>query len=263
MTFLVLSSHTKPGSTAPINHQIYCRKHGYKYLFDATPYPLKSPYDQKLAAVCHNLEGADWLMWMDDDAYFMDHTIKLESFVDDQSDYIFCNSPVNPLNNKWTFINSGVFFVRNTPETKKLLFDALATDINMVKEWWDKDKYGFFTHGDQDRLLYQFVVNGLVDTKLKVCEFTDFNARRYHFDQRYDQHFVLHYVGYLDKYFIMEKFAKLYGLNRFMTTDSEAQLSEFRWSVFYEAKQRKMSSLRRFVRHLRRFRQGNRLTFKF
>lgn len=74
MAVHILSSHTHPRLASPVNHQCYAGRHGYGYLFDVTPYPVASPYDQKLHAILRALDGMpddDVLVWIDDDAYFM------------------------------------------------------------------------------------------------------------------------------------------------------------------------------------------------
>ena len=93
---LVLSGHTRPGSPAPINHRVYCDRHGYAYAFDSTPYNIASVYDHKLRAVIANLKRAAWIAWFDDDAYFMNHAIELARFIptDSSVDFVFCNSPI-------------------------------------------------------------------------------------------------------------------------------------------------------------------------
>lgn len=115
---LILSSHTDPKFTAPVNHVLYSRRHGYGYLFDVTPYPLASKYDQKLWSITENMKRsrAAWIMWVDDDAYFMDHSVRLETFLptDDGIDFIICRSPISS-RGKWSLVNAGLFFVRNTP----------------------------------------------------------------------------------------------------------------------------------------------------
>lgn len=74
MAVLILSSHSDPRQPAPVNHQCYAARHGYGYLFDATPDHLASPCDQKLRAVSNALgllRDDDVLVWIDDDAYTM------------------------------------------------------------------------------------------------------------------------------------------------------------------------------------------------
>lgn len=258
MKILVLSSHTQPGLTAPINHQIYCAKHGYDYLFDATPYPIQSIYDQKIKAVSCNLPHCDWLLWIDHDAYFMNHGIRLESFIEayEKHDMIFCKSPVNARTSEWTtewtLLNSGVFLVRNSSQNQILIEQMLNTDLQMVEEWWDKDKYGAFTKGDQDRIVYQLAIQNLLNSKVKILEHSAFNARPRDFQDRADEHFVVHFCGFQRKIAAIEQFRKKFRLNRFLVPEAVA-IENFQWSVFFSALQpeRKMSWVRRALRKAR------------
>jgi len=210
---LVLASHTRPRSTAPINHQVYCEGHGLRYRFDVTPYSLVTKFDQKLLSILGNLDGTDWLFWMDDDAFFMDHQIDLKQLIPDDpaADFVFCNSPVNP-KGQWTVLNTGLFFVRNRPSARALLEDVLATDPETVRAWWDPTEHGHFTHGDQDRVVYQVLTRGLLGNRVHIVDFTAFNARSYHFTERRDQHFVLHLCGE-DKRAVVADFRRRFGLD--------------------------------------------------
>ena len=49
----------------------------------------------------------------------------------------------------------GQFFIRNSPQTLGLLDAVARTDLAMVKAWWDPERYGLFTNGDQDAFVYQ------------------------------------------------------------------------------------------------------------
>jgi hypothetical protein len=159
-------------------------------------------------------------MWLDHDAYFMNHDIKLKSFLDPTSDFIFCNSPIAP-SGDWTLLNSGVFFIRNTAFAKSLLVEALNTDILKVRDWWNKDKQGLFTNTEQDRLVYQFTVQNLFATKARVVDDTLFNARTYDFVHRADEKFIVHFCGYSDKDSSILQFQNKFGLDRFLITGGD------------------------------------------
>lgn len=236
---LILSSHTDPKLTAPLNHVVYSRHHGYGYLFDVTPYPLASAYDQKLWSIIENMKRvrATWVMWVDHDAYFMNHSVRLETFLppDDGVDVIICKSPVTP-RGKWSLINAGVFFVRNTPETLALLVEALDTDSKAVEEWWNPKEHGnvFVRGGDQERLLYVFSRHGLVGNRVQLLEHTAFNSRVYDFTQSHLQHFVCHLASERNKLVPYNEMRRRFGLDRFLLADEAgADLSRFRHSMFW------------------------------
>ncbi|HEV7718567.1 MAG TPA: hypothetical protein VGO70_06270 [Arsenicitalea sp.] len=192
---LILSSHSNPVLSAPINHQTYATRHGYNYLFDATPYISRSKYDQKYLSILAAMGNYDWVFWVDNDVYFMNHEIGLERFIpaDEDTDFVFCNSPLN--SGQFTVLNSGAFFVRNSEGARDFLRAALATDLSDVKNWWDTEKNGLFTNGDQDQITYVALERGMIGKTIKLVDFTSFNARHFNYTDRHDQHFAIHLCG--------------------------------------------------------------------
>lgn len=199
----ILSSHSKPSLSGPINHAAYAQRHRYDYLFDSTQYDLSSPYDQKLFSIITNMPRvrSKWMMWIDEDAYFMDQKIRLESFLplDPNIHFVFCRSPINP-NGQWSAINAGVFFVRNSRAALDILIEVMRVENQAVKNWWDHSKYGIFIDsGDQERFVYVFARKGLIGKSVIIHDHKAFNSRVYHFNNRYDENFVCHLASHRDK----------------------------------------------------------------
>lgn len=238
---LVLSSHTKPHFPAPVNHALYCERHGYDYLFDATPYRLKSPFDQKTLAIVNALGRSDhdWLFWIDDDAFFMDFDVALADIAAAHGgDFIFCRSPVSP-KGQWSEINAGIYFVRNTPEAAAIMREVLDADNAAVREWWDADRFGMYTTdgSDQEKLLYVFDRRGMLGDRVKVLDHTVFNARPYHFTRTARDHFICHLASHADKYVPYRDMQRRFGLDRYLMEPGAAgDLAGFRWSVFTGSK---------------------------
>ncbi|WP_425106686.1 hypothetical protein [Ancylobacter sp.] len=247
---LILSSHSNPRSNAPINHAAYCQRHGYRYLFDATPYPINSAYDQKLFSIKNNLRAAEWLLWVDDDVFFTQHARNLDFLIDQcvGFDILICNSPVNK-KGQMTLINSGAMLIRNCDTSFTLIDNSLNTDIEQVRKWW-LPEYGLFTSGDQDRLFYQFQNNPIAKDRVKITDFHTFNARPYHVRSHFDEFFALHFCGDIDKLKEVEHFSTKYNVDRFLLghqRDSEPFKSS---SFFYKLKRKK--SLRGRLKELLR-----------
>jgi hypothetical protein len=194
LTLLIVSGATGIRTPASLNHRAYADRHGLDYLFDVTPGPLPTPLDQKLAAVLRALPHHEWLFWIDDDAFFTGLDQDLRSYVDDDADLVICRSPVNP-EGGWTFVSFGQFLIRRTPAMFELLQAVVATDLGMVREWWDPERFGIFTNTDQDALVYQLSQTNVAWAgRWRRLDWQAFNSRPYHYERRLDEHFLCHFV---------------------------------------------------------------------
>lgn len=236
-SILVISSNTTPGLSAPINHHYYCTKNGYEYLFDATPYDLGTPFDQKLNSILANARrsSADWIFWIDDDAYFMRLDQRLESFLNVPPEVlmIICKSPLNPHGN-WSAINSGLFFIRNTPAALDIIKATRDVSHEAVREWGSAELHGvaYRQGGDQLRLLYVLTHRGLLDTAVRICDAEAFNARPYQFATSPEDHFVCHLANNQDKLAELVTTRRKFAMNEFLLPNA-SDLSGYRWSVFF------------------------------
>jgi len=70
----------------------------------------------------------------------------------------------------------------------------LTQNIEKVKNWWDFDKYGIFTNGDQDRIVYELVKDEDLMSKITLVDYEIFNTRPYHF-KKINDHFLVHFAG--------------------------------------------------------------------
>jgi len=204
----------QPRFESHINHKKYAGKHGYAYYFDTDREPHDN-YFSKIDKILKYLNLYDWIFWIDDDAFFMDHNIKLEDLIHTggEKDLIFCKSPVNP-KGEFTLLNSGAFFVKNTVKTKKYLNDVLNVDLIHVKNWW-KNEFGLFTNTDQDAVFY-LLHNGSGysnNTFFIILEPKYFNERPFNFQNKFDEYFICHFPGN-EKERQIDEFAKRFKLNK-------------------------------------------------
>ena len=211
---LVLSSHTHPRLASPLNHRAYCERQGFDYIFDATRYHNRNAYDQKINCILAHLGSTDWLCWMDEDAFFMDHTKSLRDFIPAGNDIgvVLCKSPGNL--DKWTVINSGVMLFRNCELVRELLKAVLKTDLRAVKKWWNPELHGYFSKGDQDLLVYQLMNRNFKKPDVTILPCEAFNARPFHYQKSYDEYFICHFAGvkHKDKNKAIGQFQKKFQL---------------------------------------------------
>tara|TARA_Y100000022_G_C13058161_1_gene287592 strand:- start:183 stop:641 length:459 start_codon:yes stop_codon:yes gene_type:complete len=124
---------------------------------------------------------------------------------------IFPKSPIN-LTGGWTFLSSGNFFFKNNQESKKFFQKVLERNLEEVKMWWSKDKYGIFTKGDQDRIVYELVNNEDTMSKTSIVDYEIFNTRPYHY-KKIDDHFLVHFAGVGPKIEAIQKFQYDFGFS--------------------------------------------------
>ena len=149
-----------------VNHKTYAAIHGHDYRFETGPFrDMQSNYFLKIHALEHVLPRYDWLLWMDDDAYFTDFaTSALDTILaGDRGDaFLFaCRSPVNA-RGQWTFLNSGVLLLRSCPLAHDFLARTRSTSLASVRRAWREDRYGMFTNGDQDVIIHLLHEMGLL-----------------------------------------------------------------------------------------------------
>ncbi|GHG56161.1 hypothetical protein GCM10011331_23380 [Flavimobilis marinus] len=198
---------------AHINHQAYASRHGYTYIFDVAP-TVERKFGAKLEKIQKLTPLFDWTFWIDDDAFFMQHDRALREFLpkDPRTALVFCESPINK--GKKTWISSGNFLIRRTARTSRFLRDVARTPMDVVEAWWDVDRLGYFTRGDQDAMVYQLLTNPVYRRPgfVRRLPYTAFNTRPFHFQSKPDEHFLVHFTGD-DKGTQAAAFAGRFGLS--------------------------------------------------
>lgn len=148
---------------------------------------------RKLEALIEYINLFDWIFWIDDDAYFTDFNIPIENFIDNEFNFIVCNSPSSK--KIFTKISSGQFLIKNTDKAKKFLEAGLMIDLEEVKKWWSKE-FGLFTKGDQDVMVYLMETNpDFSNFFYKILDHNMFNNREYEYREKIDEHFLVHFTG--------------------------------------------------------------------
>ncbi|MBO6881596.1 putative nucleotide-diphospho-sugar transferase [Winogradskyella sp.] len=179
---------------SPTNHKLYADIQGYSYIHCNWPTTSKNNYFNKIIYVLNYIEFYDYIVWIDDDAFYfnldndiMDYAPKGDSFIS------FCKSP--SFKELKTLFNSGHFIVQCNSLSKQFFKDVLKTDLNRVKAWW-KDELGFFSNGDQDAMVYLLLESEQYKNKMDLYDYQHFNSRYENlFTQDVHKPFVLHFTG--------------------------------------------------------------------
>jgi len=210
----IVSGSTLLRLPSPINHKIYADRQGVDFRLECGPVgPLKNRFYFKLKVLANLVPKYDWVLWIDDDAFFTNLSVDLHAFIRARRPdtlITLADGRVRP-GGQWTRINTGVMLVRSCREAVELFERCLATDINVVRQWWDPEQHGMFTASDQDTLLREHLTapdKGYVD----IVPHLELNAREYHFSQQLDEHFVCHFPGLPDKMTAIRKFGHRFGV---------------------------------------------------
>lgn len=225
----IISGCDHDRTLAAANHQYYADRQGLCYIYDAAP-TEHGGYAYKLDKInkflSHNL--FEWLFWIDDDGFFMQPDKSLVDFLDENPgpDLIFCKSPVNTFEGReiQTYISSGNFFIRNTQRSRDFIDAVRQTSLEEVKTWWNEDELGFYSNGDQDAMIYLLKT----DERFNGGDFyarlpyTAFNARPFHFADRPDEQFLVHFTGE-NKAEQIKAFAERFQLSKALIPPTELE----------------------------------------
>lgn len=167
--------------TERINRQ-YCNKWNYDFKLYNTLIPNKWPTWSKLEAIKSSLPNYDYIFWIDSDAFFNDHDIKLEQFITSYDMYI-CDDLPNNVPGQHCLVNTGTMLIKNT----KYMQD-------FINIWLNYDgPYNYQPYHEQTVLDYM-IKNNIFNckTKIKIYSATTFNSV---FGEFYDNDFIIHMMG--------------------------------------------------------------------
>ena len=127
----------------------YCEKNGYDIIKDSTVrLKDKKPHYERIPLIIKILHRYDYVIWIDSDAHFYIDSIPIKSFIDKYNDKNFIFSADQDrsvgesiLNISKDKINTGVFIVKNTPYSLKILniwaYDKYLFENRVNKKAWN------------------------------------------------------------------------------------------------------------------------------
>jgi hypothetical protein len=123
-------------------NRLYCEKHGYDFE-KGSPYTGgdRDPMWGKLTSVMKSLESHDWVLFMDADAWFYDHSKTIEDLLAGQvkNHSFLCTNDRRDKDFTWSdvFVNAGVYMVKNSREGRELM-----------QAWWDiPNRWPYWAYG--------------------------------------------------------------------------------------------------------------------
>lgn len=201
-----------------VNHAIYAREHGLDYRLETGIDPhIVTKFDYKVAILRRLLPCYDWLVWMDDDAFFTDfESDNLRRLISeaerDGISLVIAEGPTEP-NGFWSRINTGVMLLRNDETARTIVESTSTADLATVRAWWDDDRDGLFTHGDQDQMWWAIQTGGHAD-RVRIVGHRELNSRGHYYEDSLTDAFVMHFTGYPDKELGIARFADHFDIGQ-------------------------------------------------
>jgi hypothetical protein len=129
----------------------YCDRHGYDFEIIRAPRQVeRCPIWFKVKGVADLLDRGDLVLFIDADAYFIDHTKPLEALAAAHMGGASLLIGTNRLSKEVTFsdteANSGVFLVRRCAAARQLLEDWWNAPMHVNKRWlwqWPPEQAAF------------------------------------------------------------------------------------------------------------------------
>ncbi|MCL8006537.1 glycosyltransferase family 77 protein [Gelidibacter japonicus] len=177
-----------------INHKLYADKYGYSYIHCNWPTKCENNYLNKIVYILNYIDNYDYIIWIDDDAFFLDFDRDIMDYAPKHDNFIsLCKSPSHK--ELKTFFSSGQFIVKSN-DLSRLFFETVLTiDLDAVKKWWP-DNLGYYTNGDQDIMIYLLLEDENFKNKMDFYDYKDFNSR---WENLYEidihKPLVLHFTG--------------------------------------------------------------------
>lgn len=121
------------GDFSSLNHHDYSNKHGYSYIkkiVNNNDYQDWHPTWIKIDVIKTYLPIFDFIVWIDSDAVFLNQTIKIEDFIEDNIDLVIPKMEVDKISgNVWTNTTTGFMIWKNS-----------KWSINTLEELWNNPK---------------------------------------------------------------------------------------------------------------------------
>jgi hypothetical protein len=175
-------------------NRAYCEKNGYTYIQYNDTLDKNRPVPwSKIIAVKNHLDIFDWIMWIDADAMFFNHDIRIEDRIDDSYNLIIGKSCgdtwIDNQSDDFVNINTGCFLIRGKCSWSHYLLDELYSRDDCLKnKWWEN--YA---------LMQVFLENNyLINNKIKIIEqelINGYENRLYDYFSYSSEQFILHYAG--------------------------------------------------------------------
>lgn len=171
----------------------YCEKYGYTYIQYNNSLDVSRPAPwSKIIAVKKNLNNFDWILWIDADAMFFNHDIKIEDRIDNSYNLIIgksCGDSWEENETEFFNINSGCFIVKGKCEWSVSLLENIYSRADCINnKWWE------------NYALMKIILenNYTINSKIKILDqelINGYENRLYGYFSYNSEQFIMHYAG--------------------------------------------------------------------
>ena len=141
MNILIITGYTKNvmwdnygdcnyGKLSSTNHLEYSQLHNYSYLsniVDENDYQDRHLTWVKIDIIRKNISGYDYVVWIDNDAVFMNMETRIEEFLSNEPDLVLTKMEIDRNYNKvWTNCSTGFMVWRN-----------IQWSVDLLNDMWD------------------------------------------------------------------------------------------------------------------------------
>jgi hypothetical protein len=209
---IIISGADSYRYNAHVNHQRYADYRGIDYKFHLSS-GLKNPFFTKCYAVLDSFDkGYDRVLWMDDDAFFIDPNWDCLSIFEQYKEDVIVTQGRTNKKSGTTLFNNGIMFIRKTNK----MIDLFTLIPNLpwaeVQQNW-KISWGPCEGNDQPRMIY--LTQTRYPESVKILDYPGFNAHEITFKQRIDflktKPPIVHITGQ-NKQGKIERFQKVTGI---------------------------------------------------
>jgi hypothetical protein len=181
--------------TSVINKS-YCDKYRYEYIqynhsLDTTrPIPWS-----KIIAIKKHIEDFDWIYWIDADAIFFNHDLKIEDHINDQYNLIISNACSDNWVNthykedpEFLNVNTGSFLLRGKNTWSETLLTTIYTQTKRINHhWWENQ-------GFADVYLEN---NPVINSKINIVKQSILNGfeNTFYGYEYFPEQYILHWAG--------------------------------------------------------------------
>ena len=180
----------------PIN-QSYAHTHKYCYIQynDTLDNTRPIPWS-KILAIKQQINNFDWIFYIDADAIFFNHDIRIEDIIDEKYNLIISKAMgqnwVNQFylnDSEFENINTGVFLIKGKNSWSSYLLDYIYSRTNRINHhWWENQalsdiyKEHNMAINSKIKIVDQYILNGFENL---MYDYKDFNNDQY----------IIHWAG--------------------------------------------------------------------